>query len=134
LILIAFYGQNLGTFTSAVSHAQSTESVFRSKQNHWIKTWFHQGDDGEEDTPQVRDPETSEQQGLQISKVKFDELVRHFPNTELSTEATLMRELREVRSQLDEVLRRLDAVTATQKSKGKKGRKKSGSSSSSSSD
>jgi hypothetical protein len=114
-----------------------SESVFRSRQNNWLKTWFFSGEDNNVDTPQNRDPETSDAHGLQISKVKFEDLTKHFPDSQLSAEATLRKEIKEVRAQLDEVLRRLDAVTSGsgQAQQGKQRRKKkSGSSSSSSSD
>jgi hypothetical protein len=133
LTIISLYGQSTALCQVRNSPNFRSESVVRSKQNHWINSWFRFNDTSDFDTPQNRDPETSDVEGLHISKVKFDELTKHFPNVQLSSEAVLQQELRDVRAQLDKVLQRLDALTPVQ-GKSKKKSKKSGSSSSSSSD
>ena len=52
----------------------------------WLVRWLRSGlDEGNADDPVTRDPQVEgpdAERGLQISKVKFSELVRHFPNTE----------------------------------------------------
>jgi hypothetical protein len=65
---------------------------------------------------------------MQIATTKFEDLTRSFPDTTLSSEATLQREIRELRSQLGQVLEKLDAMTGNEETKGRKGRKKSRSS------
>jgi hypothetical protein len=67
---------------------------------------------------------------MQIAKTKFEDLTSVFPDTTLSSEATLKQEIRGLREQLCEVLRRLDAMTGEQGAKGRKGRKQSRSNSS----
>jgi hypothetical protein len=133
-----------------ISHG-ALESVFRTKENNWAKSWFRYSAGFEEDDgPSSRDPEVSEANGLRISRVPFDEIKRHFPNTELGTEAILMNELKSVRAQLEILMGRLDGIqshtsgtgalatlgssSGGEGKRGKPKRKKSGSSSSSSSD
>ncbi|KDQ64365.1 hypothetical protein JAAARDRAFT_144983 [Jaapia argillacea MUCL 33604] len=74
----------------------------------WIKEWFG-GDEGEdEDTPENRNPQVDEEEGLVISKVPFEELIKVFPNTMQSSEATILKELAEVKAQLDELMKKLE--------------------------
>jgi hypothetical protein len=95
----------------------STERALRSRRNYWLKSWFrNDAGEGEEDTPTTRDPDTAHgAEGLQISRVKFEDLTTHFPDVTLSTEAVLRSEVREVRAQLDgasaPVLLSRDALT-----------------------
>jgi hypothetical protein len=65
---------------------------------------------------------------MQIATTKFEDLTRSFPDTTLSSEATLQREIRELRSQLGQVLEKLDAMAGDAEIKSRKGRKKSRSS------
>lgn len=114
------------------------EAVFRARKNGWMKTWFR-GLSEDEDTPDARDPPTHDARadGLQIARTKFEELVRVFPDAAMSQERAIVREVREVRAMVEEVLRRLDEgqrPALGQEGKKKKKAKKSGSSSSSSSD
>lgn len=117
------------------------ESVFRSRQNSWMKSWFRTtAGEGEDDTPENRDPETREGGGeLRIARVPFEELVRVFPDAAMSEERAIIKEIREVRGMLAEVLRRMDEDAQAKAQAGEGGKKrrtkkKSGSSSSSSSD
>lgn len=52
----------------------------------WLVSWLRSGlDEGETDDPVTRDPPVEgpdAESGLQISKVKFNELVKRFPNTQ----------------------------------------------------
>lgn len=125
------------------------EAVFRARKNGWMKTWFRDLSD-DDDSPESRDPDTSgggDGAGgeLQIARVKFDDLVRVFPDAAMSEGSAIVKEIREVRSLLQDVLRRLDegqrvaangAAQAIEPAEGKKKKKKGskkGSSSSSSS-
>ena len=51
-----------------------------------MKNWLRGNDEGEADDPSNRDPEIEEVgeggEGLVISRVKFDDLVKVFPNTQ----------------------------------------------------
>jgi hypothetical protein len=126
--LLLWYDHLLYILPLSLGHR--VESVFRSNKNSWLKAWFHSEDEGDDDTPENRNPHVSEPQGLQIVKTKFEDLTRAFPDTTLSSEATLKQEIRGLREQLDMVLRRLDQMSGEQDDKGRKGRKKSRSSSS----
>jgi hypothetical protein len=63
------------------------ESRFaRNKPNAWLNNWFRGDDEGAEfDTAVCRNPTVDDPncEGLQISKVPFEEIVKVFPNTQL---------------------------------------------------
>jgi hypothetical protein len=50
-------------------------------KNSYIRNWFTSHGLGDEDSPEARDPEVEGEGELEISKVKFEELVKKFPNT-----------------------------------------------------
>jgi hypothetical protein len=120
------------------------ESVFRKEGHNWAKSWFRYSAGFEEDdSPETRDPQVSEPDGAQISRVPFKQITARFPNTELGTEAIIMQELKALRGQMDELTRRLADVQegggrllpqSEQSAASKKKRKGSGRSRSSSSD
>lgn len=60
------------------------EATFDSNKHTWMKNWLRGDDEGEADSPRNRDPEVDdpECEGLQISKVPFEELIKVFPNTQ----------------------------------------------------
>jgi hypothetical protein len=61
------------------------ESTFNTRRNSWMKNWLRGNDEGEADAPTNRDPEVDgkdAEDGLVISRVKFVELIKVFPNTE----------------------------------------------------
>jgi hypothetical protein len=61
------------------------ESTFNTRKNNWMKNWLRGNDEGEADEPTNRDPEVDgkdAEDGLVISRVKFAELIKVFPNTE----------------------------------------------------
>jgi hypothetical protein len=66
LILIAFY-----------------ESAFDKRKHTWMNNWFRGNDEGATDEIANRDPGVDDPacNGLVISKVPFEELVKVFPNT-----------------------------------------------------
>lgn len=47
----------------------------------WVKRWLSGNDEGEDDKPENRDPEIDDGHGRVISKVRFEDLVKAFPNT-----------------------------------------------------
>ena len=50
-------------------------------KNTYIRNWFTNHGPGDESSPEARDPDVENEDGLKISKVKFDQLVKEFPNT-----------------------------------------------------
>ncbi|KIY49452.1 hypothetical protein FISHEDRAFT_41344 [Fistulina hepatica ATCC 64428] len=90
------------------------ESVFRNESGHWwIRMWLG-SDEGDEDSPEARDPEVNDghDDGLTISKVPFSELIKVFPDTTQSSEATIIKEIRDLKAQLNEVMAKLEASGA----------------------
>jgi len=97
------------------------ESVLQSSKSKWMKNWMlyrDQADTEEEATrPANRDPDMDghceDEEGLEISKVKFDELVKAFPNTHQSSEASILSEIKELRSLVVQLANKIDEMDAT---------------------
>lgn len=61
------------------------EVTFTTTSNNWVKTWFESPYDADDENPSNKDPEVhgeDAENGLGISRVKFDDLIKAFPNTE----------------------------------------------------
>ncbi|KDR83970.1 hypothetical protein GALMADRAFT_236519 [Galerina marginata CBS 339.88] len=88
------------------------ESTFDRRKHTWMENWFRGNDEGEEDSPTNRNPEVDDPKcvGLQISRVPFEELIKVFPNTTQSSEATIMKEVAEVKEQLHALMQKLDRL------------------------
>lgn len=59
------------------------EARLDPSKNRWIRSWLSESDQGFYDTPEYRDPEPSPEdaaQGMRISVVPFEELVKVFPD------------------------------------------------------
>ena len=70
------------------------------------------GIDTEDDDaqPEARDPPAGED-GLVISRVPYQDLVTAFPNTHESSEASILREIRSLKEQLDGLTKLLEQKT-----------------------
>ncbi|ETW84143.1 receptor-activated Ca2+ cation channel [Heterobasidion irregulare TC 32-1] len=87
------------------------ESTRGNAKFKWMND-FMNGSFEEEDSPAIRDPEVDEgdvDEGYAISKVPFSELIKAFPDTQQSTEATITKEIHEVKIQLDALMKLLEA-------------------------
>ncbi|KAI0692662.1 calcium activated cation channel [Cytidiella melzeri] len=79
------------------------EAELDPSKNKWIKDWLSHPDQGLDDVPEHRDPVVDGPdvgKGWEISKVKFEELVKMFPDTTHSSEVVIMREVRELRAEI----------------------------------
>ncbi|KII94963.1 hypothetical protein PLICRDRAFT_33792 [Plicaturopsis crispa FD-325 SS-3] len=80
-----------------------------SRSGTWMRSWFRGADEDDGDDPADRDPDVSDtEHHLKISRVPFAELVKVFPNTEQSSEATILKEVRELRGMVEVLTRRLE--------------------------
>jgi len=84
----------------------------------WKKNWLDDFIDGTpldaDDSPAARDPDVDGEDarnGIVISTVPFSELVKVFPNTHESGEAIIVKEIHELKTQLDALIRSLDEKT-----------------------
>ena len=60
------------------------EAELDPAKNKWVKEWLAHPDQTLDDLPEHRDPEVDgldAERGLKITRVKFDELVKMFPDT-----------------------------------------------------
>ncbi|KAI0089070.1 calcium activated cation channel [Irpex rosettiformis] len=87
--------------TIAIFEAELTPS-----KNKWVKDWLAHPDQGLEDLPEHRDPIVEGEdanKGWEISKVKFDDLVKMLPDTTHSSETVILREIRGLKSEIAEL-------------------------------
>ena len=57
------------------------ESTFDKRKYVWMENWFRGDDEAPQDCPENRDPEVDDPncEGLKISKMPFEELIKAFP-------------------------------------------------------
>ncbi|KAF7792876.1 hypothetical protein EIP86_003977 [Pleurotus ostreatoroseus] len=81
------------------------EAELDPSKNKWVKDWLANPDQGMDDSPEARDPEVDgeDAERLKISKVPFEELIKVFPDTTHSSEALMLREMAELRKQIQEL-------------------------------
>ncbi|KAJ1309032.1 hypothetical protein OPQ81_004713 [Rhizoctonia solani] len=91
------------------------EAYLDTRRNVYMRHMFGATQDGEDEDPENRDPHVDEG-GLVISKKSFDELVKAFPNSSLSSEATIIQELHSLRHRMEELFKQLEAKNASKAS------------------
>jgi hypothetical protein len=99
-----------------------------SPKRRWLDDFINGPPSEDEDSPLARDPDVGgedAESGLVISRVPFSELVKAFPNTHevssissfdcplrqivlQSTETSIIKEIHQVKAQLDALMKRLD--------------------------
>lgn len=78
----------------------------------WVTKWLRPEQDEAADDPAARDPAVEgvdAERGLRISKIKFSQLVKRFPNTEQSSEEVILKEIKELQGKLHLLIERLPA-------------------------
>lgn len=96
----------LVTFFAPLSIIALYEAELEPSKNKWIKDWLSNPDEGGEDAPEFENPDVHEDdaaRGLKISKVAFEDLVKAFPDTTHSSEAVVLREVRQLKEQIEEL-------------------------------
>ncbi|KAH9077030.1 calcium activated cation channel [Lactarius deliciosus] len=82
-----------------------------SPKKRWLDDFINGPPLEDEDSVVTRDPEVGEedaQSGLVISRVPFSELIKAFPNTQESSETSIIKEIHQVKAQLDALTKRLE--------------------------
>lgn len=64
------------------------ETTLDTNTNKFMKNWFSAADEGEEDDPQIQDPEVNEPDGKKLCRVRFGELIKHFPDAHVVSIST----------------------------------------------
>lgn len=90
------------------------ESTIQTSRNSWMNNWLLNRDQSDsEDSPASRDPEVDGQDGedgLEISKVKFSELIKVFPDTYQSSEATVMKEIGDLKALVEALGKKIEQL------------------------
>jgi len=86
------------------------ESAVDATAKDYIYDWFALGDEepSDEDDPLIQDPEVTDEGALKISKVPFRELVKTFPDANVSGETSIKLEIQALRHQVEVLLQKLD--------------------------
>ncbi|KAJ7241905.1 hypothetical protein B0H12DRAFT_1203933 [Mycena haematopus] len=84
---------------SAIAFYESAVESAGGGKRAWVKRWLSGNDEGEGDKPEDRTR----------NKVRFEELVKAFPNTNQSSEALMLKEILDLKKQLALVLEKLDS-------------------------
>ncbi|OJA19294.1 hypothetical protein AZE42_00451 [Rhizopogon vesiculosus] len=80
-----------------------------SMKQSWMVNWLRADDEVDTQDPFVLNPvvEGSDaEQGLEITKVPFDDLIKSFPDTTQSSEATILKEIRDIQQRLEVLTQR----------------------------
>lgn len=82
------------------------------KKYIWMENWFRGSDEGSQDCLENRDPQVHDPhcEGLVISKVPFEELIKAFPKTDKSSEESILKEVRDIKIQLHVLMQKLDKL------------------------
>jgi hypothetical protein len=98
------------------------EVTLQSPKNNWLKNWLLNRDQADSSTDSegaaFQNPEVDGEYG-EISRTKFAELVKVFPNTHQSSEATVLKEIGELRSLVEMLVKRIEDLGAEVAGKGK---------------
>ncbi|KAH8094840.1 hypothetical protein BXZ70DRAFT_991717 [Cristinia sonorae] len=82
------------------------EAELDPSKNKWVKDWLSHPDQGVIGGAESQDPEVDgedAERGLKISTVPFAELIEVFPDTTHSSEAVILREVRDLKQQIEEL-------------------------------
>lgn len=85
-----------------------------SPKQRWLNEFMNGTPLEDEDSPIARDPDVGGEDaanGLVISRVPYAELVKEFPNIHESSETCIIKEIHQVKAQLDALTKRLDGKT-----------------------
>ncbi|KAK2466056.1 hypothetical protein APHAL10511_001698 [Amanita phalloides] len=86
------------------------ETARERKRGSWMEHWLAGYENGQEDSPQIRNPSVNDPAcpGKEISRVPFEELIKVFPNTYQSIDATILNEINSVKGQLAIIMDKLN--------------------------
>jgi hypothetical protein len=94
------------------------EVTFQSPKNNWLKNWLLNRDQADlsidPDCAASKNPEMDgedAESGLEITRTKFAELVKVFPNTHQSSEATVLKEIGELRELVGVLVKRIEDLS-----------------------
>jgi hypothetical protein len=101
------------------------EATLDTNKNAFTRAWFEANDEEDDDNPEYQDPEVDGEEQGKITKVKFADLVKDFPDTSVvritpsrvchpltiepqGMEATIIAEIQKLKDRIDELAARLE--------------------------
>ncbi|KAF8311893.1 calcium activated cation channel [Clavulina sp. PMI_390] len=92
-------------FFPALAFIHVFESYIDTPHNRYMRQFFPESDDGSEDDPSVQNPVPGEEEegGREISRVKFAEIVRAFPDPMSSMEGNILKQIQLLHEKLDAI-------------------------------
>lgn len=88
------------------------EATLDPRTNAFTRAWFEPNEEEDEDNPDYQDPEVDEEDG-KITRTSFKELIKDFPNTSLSMEATIINEIQSLKKRIDELAATLEKAPSS---------------------
>ena len=87
------------------------EAYLDPRTNKFTKAWFEVNEEGDEDDPDYQNPTMpQDEQGGEISKVSFDELIKAFPNTAMSAEAAIVSEINVLKVRMEYLISKIEQM------------------------
>lgn len=87
------------------------ETYLDPRTNKYTRAWFEANQEGDEDNPEYQNPMVpqNEQEG-EICKVSFEELIKAFPNTTMSVEASIISEIHTLKERLEYLISKVERM------------------------
>lgn len=87
------------------------ETYLDPRSNKFTKAWFEANEEGDEDNPECQNPTVpQDEQGGAICKVPFDELIKQFPNTAISVEASIISEIKSLKARMEYLISKIEQI------------------------
>ncbi|KIJ56958.1 hypothetical protein M422DRAFT_23093 [Sphaerobolus stellatus SS14] len=80
----------------------------RDKKSSYFRDWFERANGEIDNSDEAKNPEVDDEDGRQISKVQFEDLIKVFPNTSMSSDERVLRDIRELKEKLEAFTAKLD--------------------------
>jgi len=77
------------------------EAQLDARASRFMQSLFDSFDEGEEDDPENQNPKVENEDGSEISKMPFDQLVKDFPDSHQSMEASILAEIKRLSDKVD---------------------------------
>jgi hypothetical protein len=87
------------------------EAYLDPRTNKFTRAWFEANKEGDEDDPECQNPTMDQnEQEREISKVSFEELIKAFPNTAMSVEASIISEIHTLKERIEYLISKVEKM------------------------
>ena len=87
------------------------EAYLDPRTNKYTRAWFEANKEGDEDDPECQNPAMPQDDPeREISKVSFEELIKAFPNTAMSVEASIISEIHTLKARVEYLISKVEQM------------------------